>query len=694
MNFTIDCLEILPDCDASLFKNLKIGEKYFFNARPKDTLEKKYSIIAKNPNFWGDNINVQAIVGKNGSGKSSLMDLMYMAVNNFAYMFERGVNRPNADFLFYVKDLYVKLYYSFDKYKGFLEARGDEIELKVFLETDKSEQYDHVNRVFRISDRIEQWKSDPEIKKIVEPFFYTIVSNYSLQSFISSNYGHKCYCFNRTSKESDSPKNVDEDGHARRVTKKKGVDESSWIDSIFHKNDGYVRSIVLNPFRDKGKINMEVEKNISKYRLVSLLIDSKENGNPIIPGYSLKNIEYKLNEKYIRSKFWFCKSIKEITTFLIFDEDSILKEIDKIEKKLKRKKIDRLKNQLDILKHKLQYCKIYRAVSTRFPFGAYSSIPYDLSIMYLVYKIDKVVYSYPLFKDYRESGDKSLYGNKGDWFDSFLDALDAEHSHSVSKLKQTIHFLNHRKYVDKNHFVHGEDNLGLFKRKFSYSFYKEYMENSFVSLDEIIEQLPPPFFNYEVFLQNNVGKKICLNDMSSGELQLLATLSTHAYHIRNLMSVNESQIKYKNINLVFDEVEVCFHPEYQRIFIKTLTDLLKNISKDDYRFNVFIVTHSPFILSDIPLENILFMDNGKPDYNKKINPFAGNIGEMVFDSFFLKNSIGAFAEEKIKNIVRLRKGLHPIEERSLSSHEKGQFEYEKKVILENIGDPILKSLLD
>lgn len=681
MNFTIDCLEILPDCDKSLCKNLKIGEKYFFNARHKDTVEKKCSLVAKNPNFWGDNVNIQAIVGKNGSGKSTLMDLMYMAINNFAYMFERGVVRPNADFLFYVKDLRVKLYYSFNEYKGILEARGDEIELDVFLETNKSEKYDNVNRVFKISDKITQWKTDPEIKKIVEPFFYTIVSNYSLQSFISSNYSHNCYCFNRTSKESDSPKNVDEDGYARRVTKKKGVGDSSWIDSIFHKNDGYVRSIVLNPFRDKGKINMEVEKKISKYRLVSLLIDSKENGNPIIPNYSLKSIEYKLNENFIKSKFWFCRGINEIESFLTDGEDPIINEINIIKQKLKKKKNSVLKNKLDILNHKLQYCKLYGSISTKYLFGACSSKPYDLSIMYLVYKIDKVVYSYPLFKDFRETGDKSLYDNEGDCFDSFLAALEKEHSHSVSKLKQTIHFLNHVKYADEESLVTGDDNLGRFERKFSYAFYKEYMKNSFESLDAIIEQLPPPFFSYDVFLQNNEGKKICLNEMSSGELQLLSTLSTHAYHVRNLMSINDAEIKYKNVNLVFDEVEVCFHPEYQRIFIKKLTDMLKNMAKDDFRFNVFVITHSPFILSDIPQENILYLEEGAIANEKiKKNPFAANVNDILHQSFFMDNGFtGEFAKQKINSII--------------SSCEKWTKFDAISFVDEFVGEPIVKACL-
>ena len=688
MNFSIDSLKILKGCSKSLYKNLELEKEYFFNSKYRDSQENKYSLISKMPDFWGENINVQAIVGKNGSGKSTLMDLMYMAINNFAYMFERDVKRPNADILFYVKELYVELCYTFNGWKGVLKAKGDKIELNVYSENNESKKYDHLKRIFNISDEISDTgtprMSDSEIRKVIEPFFYTVVSNYSLQSFISSNYRHKLYAFNRTSKKSESPKNVDEDGYAKKITQKSGMENSSWIDSIFHKNDGYVRSIVLNPFRDKGKIDMEVEKKISNYRFVSLLIDSKENGTSIIPNYSLEQIDYQLNEKYVKSKFSFCKSINEIKSF--FEEgnyESLDEEIREISRSINEyKKRGRNAKYLilkrTVLERKSQYLKLYKSISHKYDFHLYTSKSTETALAYLVYKIDKMVYGYPLFKDYRATGNKSLYNPELDNFDSFLNFIESNHSHTLSKAKQTIHFLKNAKQITGNYY---DDFLRKFDHKFTYDEYKKRMKNSFRSLDEIVEQLPPPFFSYNVFLKNDKAKKIPLNEMSSGELQFLSTLSTHAYHVRNLMSINDAEIKYKNVNLVFDEVEVCFHPEYQRIFIKKLTDMLKNMAKDDFRFNVFVITHSPFILSDIPQENILYLEEGAIANEKiKKNPFAANVNDILHQSFFMDNGFtGEFAKQKINSII--------------SSCEKWTKFDAISFVDEFVGEPIVKACL-
>lgn len=90
--FSVCAIKIENNC--AYRKRIKAG-LFFFN----DLLRKdENGQIVINPDtslpddFFGSNITVQAIVGQNGSGKSSILELMYRAVNNFSFMLELGMH--------------------------------------------------------------------------------------------------------------------------------------------------------------------------------------------------------------------------------------------------------------------------------------------------------------------------------------------------------------------------------------------------------------------------------------------------------------------------------------------------------------------------------------------------------------------------------------------------------------------------
>ena len=703
MSFSINCLEItatkeIVERNGNIYKNLltakefsesgfKFPKRFFFNDYYKREPDEQGNLIPNEREkrfdsdlFFGDNINIQAIVGMNGCGKSSLLDLMYMAINNFCFMFERGRTLPNTTFLFYVENLYVKIYYSIQDEEYILHCDGK----KVFLIIPHA---DGIDRKYDISKMQRRIKTELQIKKIVEPFFYTIVSNYSMQSFVSSNYLQKIKVFNKTTRVADKLNKVCVDGTQKRKSSDVCFDSNtSWIDSIFHKNDGYVRSIVLNPFRDKGVIDMNREQKISKYRMISLLIkDSREDRSKrIFQDYSIKKIEYELDKGFIISKYPSCECIEDVRDLFwgqeVNEEDDLY--------------------------------KIYFLIYNYYQSGAESSLCWDCACYYLTYKINKIVNSYNPYAKYRKKrGSKfSIYGeNKERNFKKLIQQIEDDQSHVVSKMKQTMHFLkkekenkdyllalgdDNRSEDENERFYLGEDDYGAFDSKFDYEKYGSFMGNTFDSLDEIIEQLPPPIFKYEVVLKKEInGEYANLYQLSSGELQMMHTLSTHAYHIRNLMSINDAnRVKYQNINLVFDEVEICFHPEYQRLFVNKLVVMLNALQKDDYRFNVIIVTHSPFVLSDIPKSRILYLKDGTSDYEEKINSFAGNFGEMLYDSFFLKSTMGEFAERKIKRLINIRNGINPDTMTSPDKENAGILNEEAESTFKEIGDAVIKHL--
>lgn len=161
--------------------------------------------------------------------------------------------------------------------------------------------------------------------------------------------------------------------------------------------------------------------------------------------------------------------------------------------------------------------------------------------------------------------------------------------------------------------------------------------------------------------QKDNSQEITLQSMSSGEKQMLYSLSYIFYHIKNIASIKSENGKrvvgYHHINLIFDEAELYYHPEYQRQYIKRLLERLAmcHINRTNIRsINIIIVTHSPFILSDLPETNILFLDKSEEYTNEKTSTTLGaNIYDLLKNGFFLEYAIGDLIQMKLREILDL-----------------------------------------
>ena len=103
--------------------------------------------------------------------------------------------------------------------------------------------------------------------------------------------------------------------------------------------------------------------------------------------------------------------------------------------------------------------------------------------------------------------------------------------------------------------------------------------------------------------------------------------------------------------------------------------------------NILSVTHSPFVLSDIPKSNVLFLKNGHPDSMMQENTFGSNIHSMLKNGFFLPSlPIGEFAYKKINGMFeKLNSGNVDRENR----REKAQLYSD----INRIGEPYLREQL-
>lgn len=143
--------------------------------------------------------------------------------------------------------------------------------------------------------------------------------------------------------------------------------------------------------------------------------------------------------------------------------------------------------------------------------------------------------------------------------------------------------------------------------------------------------------------------------------------------------------KINDIMLLLDEPENSFHPEWQRLFLNNMITFLKN-ALPDYNFQVILASHSPIFISDLPRDNIIFLDKKESGDCKVIdsisqdNTFGANIHSLYRNSFFLNGlPIGEFAKNKINNLFsELNDGI--VRDSTLKE-------------IRRIGEPLLKDQL-
>ncbi len=170
----------------------------------------------------------------------------------------------------------------------------------------------------------------------------------------------------------------------------------------------------------------------------------------------------------------------------------------------------------------------------------------------------------------------------------------------------------------------------------------------------------------------NKNTKVKYYDLSSGERNILDEI------IKVLFYYME-----RDVNIVLlDEPDNHLHPDWKREFLSILFDVTQELSD---KFHFIITTHSPFILSDIPKENIIFLEDGKNVSDEVVvDTFGANIHTLLSHGFFMRDGLmGEFAKEKINEVIRF-----------LNDDDSSKIDKkEAKKIIEMIGEPLIKNQL-
>lgn len=224
-----------------------------------------------------DNIHVQvsAIVGQNGSGKSSIVEFVMRLINNFAAKtFGEWKHGESSERLHYIHGICGDLWYIVERKMYQLKIENSNVSLFCHGEIDKHIHQDinNCNPIFSDGDsdipgpqEVLGRMGDDELRNLFDQFFYTLVSNYSLYAYNTNDFSRECDTDEKERLASES-----------LYYHSFPAEERCWLNGLFHKNDGYQTPVVITPFRREGNINVNRENNLAKERLISLLIRHEE----------------------------------------------------------------------------------------------------------------------------------------------------------------------------------------------------------------------------------------------------------------------------------------------------------------------------------------------------------------------------------------------------------------------------------
>lgn len=714
MSFRIAGIKILRDCKPYVRKILKENEVYLLSSRYKEdslneltltfdrvVTENLYyqTMYDVNRDTGTLEVSINAIVGQNGDGKSTLLEVILRVLNNFACTQGYLVDQPT---LKYVEGVNAILYYEID------------YNIYAIKCVEKEVTWYKNGEVIVLPEGLDTQKKRFLRDNCLPDLFYMMVINYSLYAYTPASLGN-------------------------------ATDEGYWIDGLFHKNDSYQTPVVLNPMRTKGSIDIIREEYLSKQRLMSIFVNSDGDEKERMVSNSEKAVGYAFSlekeSKFLKKtlhKFFLDtfqdeliwedmkpyeysneKIPSEITErfkdfwgafqFELAENPKLVKECSIILSNRRRARKTDLRKYLTLINntvypvnnkeskkrqggfgrefgmlvnsrngelYMLNYRQFYRLMLIFLIWRALTetdryamrgarlndalsdtSNPRNAAMLYLVYKFISIAETYQGFCNAYYLTEEKYTPLIREWPN--LDALgtikqDLElimrtNDYRTLKFKQTVRYLKQREEY------YGAELCDFPHISYDYFLSFDDMNRQMVGipLKEIQWRLPCPVFVGDIVLYD--GKDYYpLDTLSSGMIQRLNTVGSLIYHLRNLDDNQEAEgmIAYNQVCIVMEEVELYYHPEYQKSYLNYLLEQISRAGLSRLKsLNLVFVTHSPFILSDLTRNDILCLENGV-QVDLKFQTFGANIHDLLRHPFFMKNgTIGDYAQKVINEII-------------------------------------------
>jgi predicted ATPase len=192
------------------------------------------------------------------------------------------------------------------------------------------------------------------------------------------------------------------------------------------------------------------------------------------------------------------------------------------------------------------------------------------------------------------------------------------------------------------------------------------------------------------FLSDNIMDSwgMNFNSLSSGEKNILKVLLYISQNIQN---------SHDNLTIFLDEPDNTIHPNWQKALIQNIVNVASKSNQK--QINFIITSHSPFILSDLPKENVIFLEKGvqKQPFKENEQTFGANIHTLLSDGFFMSNGLmGEFAKTKIEEIKKFYEIVKFLKNKKYKRFLKILYLFktkEFKHIQSIIGEPFLQTII-
>lgn len=621
----------------------------------EDAFDSNY-LLYSDTEHDGINIGISAIVGANGTGKSTLIDTIVRLINNMsAAIIGEDYVYTSAQHLHYIDNVYASLAVYINNQIKILTCKGRRLELITYetdltnLNQENAEQEYPITECYVPHETISILNGNEPEQEILQPkqnlkhlftdWFYTLVSNYSLYA-----YNYRDYINERTNAERLEKLELEHDTNCNE-------EDEFWLKGVFHKNDGYQTPVVIHPMRDGGYINAQKENYLGKQNLISLCFEHRDK----------QNEDGTINHEFF--PFRIINQTHHIVAFYFYD--IIQNKYHTLYNFCLEKKYPNNDDDNE------RIFVLERAISSFWENTI--SVQYaeeDVAWEYLLYKTMKVIWTYKHYEDlwtyaFSKNFDEGVFKKR-------LVELLMDGSHRTAKIRRVVAYLRFCKdedyYIKQGAVVDVDTIYKWMVTKIGSQLYPAYDYHE-INKDDL---LPPPSYTVTLQLVDNEHLQeykekgtqcmdiIPFEGLSSGERQIAYTLGNLIYHLRNIESNSDdmnsninhvSTHKYGYVNVMLDEVELYFHPDLQRRFISLLLDSIKGLQLSSIcGINITLITHSPFVLSDIPDSNILCMSR-KEHGDAFDKTFAANIHDLFNNTFILPYTIGEYAQRKITEIV-------------------------------------------